>query len=209
MSRPTPFLFGRDFHEAEAPPEKTLTLSEHEATLQAAEREAYARGLAAGREEALATETARIADTCTRIVQALAKSVKEADARISARESEAIKLALAFAEKIGGKALEHYPLADIEAAAAACFDEARHAPHAVIRVAPPFVEEVEMRLTAIATERGFAGRLVVIGEPDIAPGDARVEWADGGIVQDRAALLTAITSAVERHIKAPRSGENP
>ena len=31
---------------------------------------------------------------------------------------------------------------------------------------------------------GFAGRLVVMGDPEIVPGDARIEWADGGIVRD-------------------------
>ena len=33
---------------------------------------------------------------------------------------------------------------------------------------------------------GFDGRLVVLGEPDIALGDCRIEWADGGIAATRA-----------------------
>ena len=33
--------------------------------------------------------------------------------------------------------------------------------------------------------RGFEGRLVVLAEPEIAPGDCRIEWADGGVVRDQ------------------------
>ena len=40
-------------------------------------------------------------------------------------------------------------------------------------------------LKRLARERGFEGRIVVLGEPDIALGDARLEWADGGIVRER------------------------
>jgi flagellar assembly protein FliH len=53
---------------------------------------------------------------------------------------------------------------------------------------------------------GFDGRLVVLAEPDIAPGDCRVEWADGGIKRDRAATEAAIAEAVARYV-AGRRGE--
>jgi flagellar assembly protein FliH len=43
---------------------------------------------------------------------------------------------------------------------------------------------------------------VVIGETDIAAGDCRIEWADGGVNRDRAATETAITEAVDRYIAA-------
>ena len=48
----------------------------------------------------------------------------------------------------------------------------------------------------LARERGFEGRLVVLGEPDLAPGDARMEWADGGVVRDRARIEAAVLDAL-------------
>jgi flagellar assembly protein FliH len=42
----------------------------------------------------------------------------------------------------------------------------------------------------------------VIGENEIAPGDCRIEWADGGIVRERAATEAAIGEAVARYIAA-------
>ena len=50
------------------------------------------------------------------------------------------------------------------------------------------MEEVDALLQRLAKERGFEGRLVTFGEPDIAPGDVRLEWADGGIVRDRSRI---------------------
>ena len=46
----------------------------------------------------------------------------------------------------------------------------------------------------------------MLAEPDIAPGDCRIEWADGGIKRDSAAIEAAIDEAVARYI-ASRSGE--
>jgi hypothetical protein len=37
-------------------------------------------------------------------------------------------------------------------------------------------------------EKGFEGRLVILGEPEIVRGDCHIEWADGGILRDRKAL---------------------
>ena len=45
----------------------------------------------------------------------------------------------------------------------------------------------------LAKERGFEGRLITLGEPDIAPGDVRLEWADGGVVRDRSRIEEAVT----------------
>ena len=49
---------------------------------------------------------------------------------------------------------------------------------------------------------GLASRLVVLAEPEIAPGDCRIEWADGGIRRESAATEQAIEEAVARYLDA-------
>ncbi len=44
----------------------------------------------------------------------------------------------------------------------------------------------------------------MLAEPDIAPGDCRIEWADGGVKRDRAATEAAIAEAVARYVAARR-----
>jgi len=52
------------------------------------------------------------------------------------------------------------------------------------------------------------GRLVVLAQPDIAPGDCRIEWADGGLVRERAAAEAVIAEAVSRYVAVRRASTN-
>ncbi|MFL1876996.1 hypothetical protein ACIKT0_17910, partial [Hansschlegelia beijingensis] len=46
-------------------------------------------------------------------------------------------------------------------------------------------------------------RLVVLGDPDVAEGDARLEWADGGVVRDGAAVARAVEQAIALRFGTP------
>jgi flagellar assembly protein FliH len=46
----------------------------------------------------------------------------------------------------------------------------------------------------------------VLAEPDVAPGDCRIEWADGGLTRDRAKTEAAINEAVEGYVAVRRGG---
>jgi flagellar assembly protein FliH len=41
-----------------------------------------------------------------------------------------------------------------------------------------------------------------MAEPDMKPDDCRIEWADGGVTRDRAAIETAIAETVRRYLAA-------
>ncbi|MFL5326707.1 MAG: flagellar assembly protein FliH, partial [Microvirga sp.] len=121
-----------------------------------------------------------------------------AEARHARIEEEAVALALAFAQKIAGEALDADPLGPIADAARAALQHLRGVPHLAVRVNDALVEEVDGMLKRLARERGFEGRIVVLGEPDIALGDARLEWADGGIVRERGRFEDAIGGAASQ-----------
>lgn len=73
-----------------------------------------------------------------------------------------------------------------------------------VRVNEGLHERARDELDGIARAAGFEGRLVVMAEPDIAPGDCRIEWADGGVKRDLAAIEAAIAEAVARYVAAQR-----
>ncbi|PZQ17089.1 MAG: hypothetical protein DI565_06820 [Ancylobacter novellus] len=204
MTEPVRFLFDTDFTApkvVKAPP-PTVSLSDHEKALKEAEVSGYRRGETDGRRAAREADAARLIAAIETLGGQLARALAEADARAEAVERDATYLALAFARKLSGAAVARFPLAEIEAAAAACFAEVRQAPHMVARVAPDFVERVREALTAGAQERGFAGRLIVLGDPEVAEGDARLEWADGGVIRDAAAVARAVDRAVAQRFEA-------
>ena len=115
-------------------------------------------------------------------------------------EAAAVEVAAAIAQKLAPELIAREPLAEIAALVTASLRELTAAPHVVIRVNESLYAGARERLTEIAQACGFSGRLVVLGEAQIAPGDCRIEWADGGLIRDRAATEAAIAEAVGRYL---------
>jgi flagellar assembly protein FliH len=187
-----PFLFETDFRSGR-PSAEAQRAAEAAARTEA---EAHARGLQEGRIQAEAQLQGRLADAMTRLALAAAGLLAQADARDAEREAQAVEVAMLIARKVAGDALDAAPLAGIGEAARTALQHLRGVPHLVVRVHDGLVEEAETLVKRLARERGFEGRLVVLGDPDMAAGDARIEWADGGIVRERARIEAAVLDAL-------------
>ena len=61
------------------------------------------------------------------------------------------------------------------------------------------------RASAMIASSGYAGRLVVMGDPEIRIGDGRLEWVDGGLVRDIAEISRQIDRQIATYLAA-RSG---
>ncbi|TGD96582.1 FliH/SctL family protein [Methylobacterium nonmethylotrophicum] len=203
------FLFDTDFRHPRGPtPQEEVVNAEAAAAaaaqaaeaaaaaLAAAEAAAYAAGLHEGRAQAEAQVQARLADALNRLAAAASGMIGAADARDAEREAQALDFAVALGRKIAGAALDSQPVAAIAEAAGRAFQHLRGVPHLAIRVHDALVEETERQVARLARERGYEGRLIVLGDPGMAPGDARIEWADGGVVRERAAIEAAVLAAL-------------
>jgi flagellar assembly protein FliH len=176
------FLFERDFRNPQADDAK------RRASLAEAENAGYARGLAEGRRQADAQIAARLQEALARLSAGAGDLLARADADRAALEEEGLALALALGRKLAGEALARQPLAAIGELAREAFGHLRGVPHLVVRVNEGLVDPVDQLMKRLARERGYEGRIVVMGEPDIAPGDARLEWADGGMARELSRL---------------------
>ncbi|GJD89013.1 hypothetical protein BHAOGJBA_2538 [Methylobacterium hispanicum] len=211
-----PFLFDTDFRKPKPDLAAEAAAREAVSVAAAAERaaaEALARGLEAGRAEgraeAHAQLQARLADAMNRLALSVAGLMAQAEAREAEREAQAVEVAVLLARRVAGEALDAQPLAVIGEAARGALQHLRGVPHLAVRVHDSLVEETESLLRRLARERGFEGRLVVLGEPDLERGDARIEWADGGIVRERARIEAAITRALGLGYTDPSSDPSP
>lgn len=192
------FLFGEDLSRpGEAKRVEAERVAEAErAAIATAEQAAFARGVAAGREEA-GRETERLkAAALERVAGTAASALAAIDSRIASLEGDALAFFDVLARKLARRALADAPLAAVRDAASEAFGHLRGVPHLAARVHESLVDDVEALLRAMARERGFEGRLIVIGSDDLAPGDARLEWADGGVHVDRASLERAADAAL-------------
>jgi flagellar assembly protein FliH len=201
MGAPAKFLFDNDFGVSAAERGKLwVAVSEHAAKLAEAEAAGHRNGFAAAKVEA----EQRAAAALERIVAALA-DIKRGLSAVEARlETEAVEVAVAVARKLTPELIAREPLAELAALAADCFRHLVAAPHVVIRVNDGLQERARSALEETARGAGFGGRLVVLAEPEIAPGDCRIEWADGGVRRERAAVEAAIGEAVARYVAGRR-----
>jgi len=191
-------MFDNDFAVAERG--KSVTLAEHAAKLAEAEAAGYRNGFAAAKTEA----EQRAAAALERIALGLADLDRGLSAVETRLETEAVAVAVAVAKKLAPELIAREPLAELAALAANCFRQLVAAPHVAVRVNEGLHERARDELDGIARTAGFDGRLVVMAEPDIAPGDCRIEWADGGVKRDLAAVAAAIDDAVARYVAAQR-----
>jgi flagellar assembly protein FliH len=199
MAATAKYLFDEDFSAGEKP---TITLAEAERRRADAESQAYRKGFAAGEIKAQNDAAQRAAQALTVIGDGLDKLFR-ALAGIEARlETEAVDVALAVAGKLCPALIAREPFAEISALATECFRHLVQTPHVVVRVGPAIYDIAKVKLDEIARARGFEGRLVVMSEDGLAPGDCRIEWADGGVNRDEAATLAVINDAVARYLAA-------
>lgn len=113
-------------------------------------------------------------------------------------EDAAIDVGVQMARKLARALVARYPLVEIVDLFRQAIDEVRSVPHIVLRVNDTLAEPLSERIDKLARETGVEGRVIVMGDPDIIPGDARLEWADGGIVRDSAELDAQLEASVKR-----------
>lgn len=172
------------------------------ALIEEARREGREAGLAEGERTAVARAAkaeAAAAEALAVRVAAMAAGMDDAKKQTIA---EAIELSLSIARKLAGGLIARQPTAEIEQLVAECMATLDGVPHLVIRCDPALADAVRDIATSRMTTSGFTGRLVVLGDPEIAIGDARIEWADGGVVRDIRKLSTEIDARIADYFAA-------
>jgi flagellar assembly protein FliH len=203
MKTTAKFLFDNDFGGTTKP---SVSLTDHAAKLAQAEAAAYRSGYAAAEAKAAADAKRDSTAMLARIAASL-DELRQGFAALEARlEAEAVDVAVSVARKLAPELIEREPFAEISGLVGECFRHLVGAPHVVVRVNDALYDEAQEKLSGIARARGFDGRLVLLAEPDIALGDCRVEWADGGINRNREAIDAAVGELVARYLAARQGG---
>jgi len=207
MGAPTKFLFDVDFsgNADRKPRDRTIALDEHAVKLAEAETAAHRRGYAEAQADAGVEAELRIAAALEHIAGSLAVANDALQAIETRLECEAVEVAVAVARKLAPALIAREPFAEISALASDCFRQLIAAPHIAVRVNDALYATAREKLEDIVRARSFDGRLVVLSEPDIAVGDCRIEWADGGINRDSAAADAAVGEVVARYVSARRN----
>ena len=200
MTAPAKFLFDMDFSAPDKTRAKPATPAEIAQKIASAEARAYRDGYEAGQREAKAESDRRAALALEEIgiaIRGIAARFSGIETRM---ETEAVDVAVAVARKLCSELISGEPLGEIIKLVSDCFSQLVSTPHLVVRINDALYEAAHEQIEGLAKQSGFAGRLVILAEPEIETGDCRLEWADGGVVLERAAIEAKIGELVSRYI---------
>jgi flagellar assembly protein FliH len=71
-------------------------------------------------------------------------------------------------------------------------------PRVVVRLNDENLDKLQQRIKDAATMAGFAGKIVLVSDDQVAPGDCAIEWADGGTERNGDRLWAEIDAAIRR-----------
>ena len=199
MAAPAKFMFDVDFSAPDRR-EKSATPAEIAERIAEAEARAWRAGYDAGQREAKAESDRRVALALEEIAIAIKAIASRMNGIENRMETEAVDVAVAVARKLCAELIAREPLGEITALVSDCFSHLVSTPHLVVRINDGLYEAARTRIEHLAAQAGFEGRLVILAEPTIASGDCRIEWADGGVVLDRAAIEAKISELVGRYL---------
>ena len=207
MAQPARFTFDLDLGKRTkptAPPEPTMPERLVAELLAQARQEAYAEGLAAGERNATAMAAQTLAAAAGTLATQSAEMAAALDDAAANAQREAVELAASIGRKLALHLLARYPTVELEALIGECMQSLNGVPHLVVRCHPDIADGIRDIATAHMQTSGFAGRLVVMGDPEQRLGDGRLEWVDGGLVRD----IGAIAKDIDRKISAYLAARN-
>ena len=207
MAQPARFTFDLDLGKRTkpmAPPEPTMPERLVAELLAQARQEAYAEGVAAGERNATAMAAQTLAAAAGTLATQSAEMAAALDDAAANAQREAVELAASIGRKLALHLLARYPTVELEALIGECMQSLNDVPHLVVRCHPDIADGIRDIATAHMQTSGFAGRLVVMGDPEQRLGDGRLEWVDGGLVRD----IGAIAKDIDRKISAYLAARN-
>ena len=209
MAAPAKFLFDMDFSAPDKMRERAATPAEVAQKVAAAEARGYRDGYDAALREAKVESDRRVALALEEIgiaIKGIAARFSGVETRM---ETEAVDVAVAVARKLCSELIAHEPLGEVTALVSDCFAQLVSTPHLVVRINDSLYEAAHDRIERLAKQSGFAGRLIILAEPEIATGDCRIEWADGGVALERAAIEAKINELVGRYMASRNQAARP
>jgi len=203
-----PFGFDRVFRFGSAPEEEPLPVPTGELHAQIAalqerieqmrqnQEGAVLKARAEGVAQGLAQARSERAEAMLSATDALHAALDDLSGRWAEETDrimhDAAEVALCAAEMIAGHAVRQEPARAIDEALGRVLRQVARGTALLIRVHPDSLEEVERLVAERRAGERRALSITIAADADVAPHDAHVGWADGGLIVDAAARRAAV-----------------
>jgi flagellar assembly protein FliH len=167
---------------------------------EAAKAKAFAEGQQAGEAKAAAEVTALAAQATKVLAAQSATLVAQAENHHQERMRDAVEVAVSAVQRLLPGLLQREGTGEIEALFRSCITRLHDEPRIVVRINDSLLDHMRDRLENLAAAGGFGGRLVLLADASLALGDARIEWADGGVERSPDAVQAEIAAVIDRYL---------
>lgn len=172
------FLF--DKHDFDREREEAAKPSFTEEQLILAKMQAQAAGKAEGLKEARQSQDELVAKCMQQIGAACEKLVAAEDRREVEQMVAATKLSMLVAHKLLPQFAQRFSLEEIERVILQSIETRRDEPRIAVIVPTVHLDTLKARIDGLALDKGYAGKIILLADDNLAQTDVRVEWADGG-----------------------------
>lgn len=165
--------------------------------------QARAEGFARGRAEAAAAEEARRAaerrhrQALDALGLQLRTLIAARAAAVEAASADAVLVAAAITRKLMPRYWREGAAVEIEAMVRGALAGLAEEPRITVRVAPALHARLLADLQPVAADCGAEGRLQVLADAGISPGDCVIDWRGGGVCRDQQAVWREIDRVIE------------
>ncbi len=108
-------------------------------------------------------------------------------------------LALLIAKKIAKAALDQYPTKQVKTLINDCLSHNNSVEHLVVKVNQELYQKTQDELQSIIEEKGYKGKLVILGDENITVGDCLIEWNHGGISHSTDMIISRIDEILKEY----------
>lgn len=172
------FLFdGHDFGKTGPAPDDPVYTGEQFALARA---QAFQQGKDEGLQEARESQQEQALKCLRQIITLLERLILAEDRRELDQMTNTVKLTARVTHKLLPQFAEKFALGEIERVILEAVESRREEPRIAIIVPAAHLETLRGQIDDLAVEKGYAGKIIMIADDNLAPADVRVEWADGG-----------------------------
>ena len=209
MTQTARYLFDLDFAAPpepeieeeieEIPPEPMITVAEHEQLLADAIKTARVEGEQTARADREQTASEQQLAVQKEMLDDVSMIYSEVGLLMERLERDASNLAFAFASRFAEKLVAQEPKTEVLGLLHQIMGPLRQTPHITIRLSEDIAEDIRLAMDQQMAELGFDGKLSIIPDPAIMPGDCEVEWADGGIGRNLRSAVRQVEQLLNDH----------
>jgi len=198
---PAKFTFDLDMGATQKPT-RVLTDEKLAQMLEEAQAKGHAQGMLEGRADVVANAARELTAAGQHIAQNAVQLIGGIDKTQKELLTSAVELAISVGRKLSTQLMARHPELELINLLEECLASLESAPHLLIRCNPALTDKIQELAEPLIAASGYAGRLVIMGDPEIELGDGRIEWADGGLVRDTQNTNSHINDSINAYLDA-------